>query len=155
MKRTILRAAIVIIVLIVAYLVMWPVPIHPAAWPPPVAPELTGVYAQNSELAGIERLKIDGFAPEDVAIDAQDRIYCGAVDGRIFRFQPDGTRPEVFASTKGRPLGLIFDHNANLIVADAMIGLMSFAPDGTSTVLSTGAEGVPFRCTNDLDLAAD
>jgi len=36
-----------------------------------------------------------------------------------------------------------------------MIGLMSIAPDGTSTVLSTGAEGVPFRCTNDLDVAGD
>ncbi len=127
MKRKIFLALLILIIVLVAYLVAWPVPINPAAWTPPVAPELTGVYAQNSELARIERLKIDGFAPEDVAIDAQDRIYCGAVDGRIFRFQPDGTRPEVFASTKGRPLGLIFDHNGNLIVADAMIGLMSFA----------------------------
>jgi len=127
MKRTILRAAIAIIVLVVGYLILWPVPINPAAWTPPVAPELTGVYAQNSELARIERLKIDAFAPEDVAIDEQDRIYCGAADGRIFRFQAD----------------------------DAMIGLMSIAPDGTSTVLSTEADGVPFRCTNDLDVAAD
>ena len=155
MKRTILRAAIAIIVLVVAYLILWPVPLNPAAWTPPVAPELTGVYAQNSELARIERLKIDAFAPEDVAIDTQDRIYCGAADGRIFRFQADGTKPEVFASTKGRPLGLIFDHDGNLIVADAVIGLISIAPDGTSTVLSTGADGVPFRCTNDLDVAAD
>ncbi len=155
MKRTILRAAIAIVALVVGYLILWPVPINPAAWTPPVAPELTGVYAQNSELAKIERLKIDGFAPEDVAIDKQDRIYCGADDGRIFRFQSDGTRPEVFANTKGRPLGLIFDHDGNLIVADAVIGLLSFAPDGTSTVLSNGAEGVPFRCTNDLDVAAD
>src|SRR5258708_6816338 len=155
MKRTIFRSIIAIIALLIGYLLLWPVPISPAAWSPPPAPDLTGIYAQNSELSRVERLKIDGFAPEDVAFDSQDRIYCGAEDGRIFRFQPDGTRPEVFASTKGRPLGLIFDHNGNLIVADAMIGLMSFAPDGTSTVLSTGAEGVPFRCTNDLDLAAD
>jgi sugar lactone lactonase YvrE len=155
MKRTILRALILIIVVGLVYLLTWPVPINPVAWTPPIAPALTGVYAQNSELARIERLKIDGFAPEDVAIDGQDRIYCGADDGRIFRFQPDGTKPEVFASTKGRPLGLIFDTSGNLIVADAMIGLMSIAPDGKSTVLSTEADGVPFRCTNDLDVAAD
>src|SRR5216684_7924009 len=154
-KRKIFLALLVVIIALLAYLILWPVPINPAAWTPPVAPELTGVYAQNSELAKIERLKIDGFAPEDVAIDKQDRIYCGADDGRIFRFQSDGTRPEVFANTKGRPLGLIFDHDGNLIVADAVIGLLSFAPDGTSTVLSNGAEGVPFRCTNDLDVAAD
>src|SRR3979409_751909 len=139
MKRTILRAAIVIIVLVVAYLLLWPVPINPAAWTPPAAPDLTGVYAPNSELARMERLKIDGFAPEDVAFDGQDRIYCGAEDGRIFRFQPDGTRPEVFARTGGRPLGLIFDTAGNLIVADSIKGLLSIAPDGNISVLTTEA----------------
>jgi sugar lactone lactonase YvrE len=155
MKRTLLRAAIAIIVLLVGYLVAWPVPINPVAWTPPTAPELTGVYAQNSELARIERLKVDGFAPEDVAIDSQDRIYCGTEDGRIFRFQADGTRPEVFANTQGRPLGLIFDHDGNLIVADAIKGLLSITREGSISVLTTEADGVPFRCTNDLDVASD
>jgi sugar lactone lactonase YvrE len=155
MKRTILRLLIAIVALLLGYLLLWPVPINPAAWTPPPAPELTGIYAQNSELSRIERLSVDGNLPEDVAFDSQDRIYCGTDDGRIFRFQPDGTHPEVFAQTKGRPLGLIFDHDGNLIVADALIGLMSIAPDGKSTVLSTDAEGVSFRCTNDLDVAVD
>lgn len=155
MKRIILRALLVIIVGLIAYLIAWPVPIDPVAWTPPAAPELTGVYAQNSELARVERLPLDGFAPEDVAIDSQDRIYSGTADGRIFRFQADGTRPEVFASTGGRPLGLIFDHDGNLIVADAIKGLLSIARDGSISVLATQADGVPFRCTNDLDVAAD
>jgi sugar lactone lactonase YvrE len=155
MKRTIVRLLIAIVALLLGYLLLWPVPINPAAWTPPPAPELTGIYAQNSELSRIERLSVDGNLPEDVAFDSQDRIYCGTEDGRIFRFQPDGTHPEVFAQTKGRPLGLIFDHDGNLIVADALIGLMSIAPDGKAAVLSAEAEGVPFRCTNDLDVAAD
>jgi sugar lactone lactonase YvrE len=155
MKRTIFRFVIAIIALLIGYLLLWPVAISPAAWTPPAAPELTGIYAQNSELAKIERLHVDGFGPEDVAIDSQDRIYGGAEDGRIFRLQADGTHPEVFASTQGRPLGLIFDRDGNLIVADAIKGLLSIARDGKISVLTTEAEGVPFGCTNDLDVAAD
>src|SRR6266705_6600792 len=155
MKRTVFRSLISIIALLIGYLFAWPVPINPAAWTPPIAPELTGVYAQNSELSKIERLPVDGFAPEDVAIDDQDRIYCGTEDGRIFRFQLDGTRPEVFANTPGRPLGLIFDHDGNMIVADAVKGLLSTDRNGKIAVLSTQADGVPFRCPNDLDVAED
>ena len=155
MKRTILKSLIAIIALLLAYLLLWPVPINPAAWTPPTAPELAGVYAQNSELARAERLNVDGNNPEDVAFDSQDRIYTGTEDGRIFRFQPDGTQPQVFANTGGRPLGLIFDHSENLIVADAVKGLLSIGRDGNITPLSTEAEGIPFRCTNDLDIASD
>ena len=104
MKRTVLRSLIAVIILLFGYLLLWPVPINPAAWTPPPAPELTGVYAQNSELSRIERLRIDGNRPEDVAFDSQDRIYCGDDRGRIFRFQPDGTKPELFAD---QPHGLL------------------------------------------------
>ena len=155
MKRIIFCVLAVLIVALGAYLLFWPVPINPLPWTPPTAPELTGVYAQNSELSKIERLQVNDFAPEDVAFDSQDRIYCGTLNGSIFRFQADGTHPELFAQTKGRPLGLAFDHHGNLIVADAVIGLASIGPDGKITVLSTEAEGIPFRCTNDLDIAAD
>jgi len=155
MKRTILRAVLAMVVVGLAYLLLWPVPINPVAWTPPAAPELTGVYAQNSELSRTERLRIEGHKPEDVAFDSQGRIYCGDEAGRIFRFQPDGTRPELFANTNGRPLGLIFDREGNLIVADAKIGLLSLDPNGKISVLANAAEGVPFRCTNDLDVATD
>lgn len=155
MKRKILRALLILIVGLLAYLLFWPVPINPAAWTPPPAPELTGVYAQNSELARVERLPVDGDKPEDVAFDKEDRIYSGTEDGRIFRFHADGTQPQVFANTGGRPLGLIFDHDGNLIVADAIKGLLSISRDGNITSLSTAAEGVKFGCTNDLDVATD
>src|ERR1043166_7650451 len=120
MKRTLLRSLLAVVVLSLGYLLLWPVPINPAPWTPPSAPELTGVYAQNSDLAKIERLPINGNKPEDVAFDSHDRIYCGDDQGRIFRFQPDGTNPALFAETRGRPLGLVFDHEDNLIVADAV-----------------------------------
>ena len=155
MKRTIFRSFVALLILLFAYLLVWPVPIDPVAWTPPTAPELSGIYAQNSELSKIERLRISGNKPEDVAFDAQDRIYCGDDEGHIFRLQPDGTKPELFAETKGRPLGLAFDAAGNLIVADAIVGLLSIAPGAQVTVLSTEADGVPYRCPNDLDVAAD
>ncbi|MDQ5844453.1 MAG: SMP-30/gluconolactonase/LRE family protein [Acidobacteriota bacterium] len=141
---------------ILLYLLLWPVPISPHAWTPPPAPTLTGPYQQNSLLAGTERLSLgEGFAPEDVAIASDGRIYTGMDDGRIMRLRADGTGPEVFANTQGRPLGLKFDSTGNLIVADANKGLLSVAADGLIIVLATESDGIVFRCTNDLDIAAD
>ena len=74
MKRTLLRSLIGIVVLLVGYLLFWPTPIDPVAWKPPPAPDLVGVYAQNSELSKIERLPTQGNKPEDVAFDPQDII---------------------------------------------------------------------------------
>lgn len=154
MKRVFI-VVLLLIAAVAAYLLLWPVSIHPAAWNPPAAPALAGVFAQNSELAKVQRLPVGGFAPEDVAFDSQNRIYCGTDDGLIYRLQADGSRPEVFVNTGGRPLGLVFDTTGNLIVADAVNGLLSVAADGKISSLSTEAAGVRFLCTNDLDIAAD
>jgi sugar lactone lactonase YvrE len=154
--KTLFRILLLIIAASLAYLLLWPVPISPAAWTPPTAPELAGPYAKNNRLAGVQRLDTgSGFAPEDVALDAQGRIYGGLEDGHIMRLEPDGAHATVFANTHGRPLGLIFDRAGNLIVADANNGLLSVSANGSITTLSTEANGVPFRCTNDLDVAAD
>jgi sugar lactone lactonase YvrE len=152
-----------LIAIVALYLLFWPVPISPEAWSPPPAPPLTAQYQQNSLLSKTERLSLGigtlgpgaGFGPEDIALDAEGRIYTGLDDGRIMRLHADGTTPELFSNTHGRPLGLAFDPNGNLIVADAIKGLLSIARDGSVTVLTTGADGVPFGCTNDLAVAAD
>jgi sugar lactone lactonase YvrE len=151
-----LLLVVVLLAACVAYLLLWPVPISPVAWTPPAAPGMTGDYQQNDRLAGTERLSLGtGFAPEDVAIDAENRIYAGMDDGRIMRLQSDGTRPELFANTNGRPLGLKFDNSGNLIVADSIKGLLSIGRAGEVSVLSTEADGIAFRITNDLDIAKD
>jgi sugar lactone lactonase YvrE len=152
-----------LITIVLSYFLFWPVPISPQSWNPPAAPQLTSQYQANSLLSTIQRLSLGtdgarpgtGFGPEDVALDSQDRIYAGLDDGRIMRLQADGTKPEVFSNTHGRPLGLVFDAASNLIVADAIKGLLSIAPSGLVTVLTTTADGLAFGCTNDLDVAAD
>ena len=161
--RRLLSFLAILIAIVLLYFLLWPVPISPQSWNPPEAPSLTGQYQQNSLLSKTERLSLGtdgartgmGFGPEDVALDAEGRIYAGLDDGRIMRLQADGTKPEVFSNTHGRPLGLIFDAAGNLIVADAIKGLLSIKSDGAVTVLTTSADGLAFGCTNDLDVAAD
>ena len=153
------RFGLVILLLIVvalAYLLLAPVPIAPAAWSPPASPGLTGQYAQNTRLSSVQKLPLgDGHKPEDVALDADGKIYAGFEDGRIMVLQPDGTQPRVFADTHGRPLGLIFDRDGNLIVADAIKGLLSINKAGEIKLLADEADGVKFSCLNDLDVGAD
>ena len=145
-----------ILVAALAYLLLAPVPIAPAAWTPPASPGLTGPYQQNTLLSPVQRLSLgDGHGPEDVALDAEGKIYAGFEDGRIMVLKPDGTEPRVFANTGGRPLGLIFDQQGDLIVADAIKGLLSVSKTGEVKVLATEADGVKFNCLNDLDVGAD
>src|SRR5688500_7460018 len=156
MVKRLVVFSLLLLVAVLLYLLVWPVPISPAAWNPAAAPPLSGDYEKNSRLANVQRLSLgDGFAPEDVAIDSKNRIYAGLDDGRIIRLQADGTRPELFANTQGRPLGMKFDTGGNLILADAIKGLLSISQDGSITVLSKQAGGKAILCANDLDIAAD
>ena len=137
------------------YLAITPSPIDPLAWETPTAPAMTGVLEPNDTLMKAQLLgkgRIHG--PEDTAVDAQGRVYSGLHDGTIVRIEADDS-VEPFADTQGRPLGMDFDAAGNLIVADAYKGLLSITPQGQITVLTTEAEGVPFRFTDDLDIASD
>jgi sugar lactone lactonase YvrE len=139
-----------------AYLALWPVGISPVSWVAPPAPELSGPFAPNSYLLGAEVILLPGArGPEDVALDSKQRIYVGVDDGRILRMSPDGTQPETFADTGGRPLGLAFDAAGNLLVADAVAGLLSVDREGKVTVLSTEAGGRPYGLVDDVDVAFD
>ena len=147
---------VLISVVALAYLFLAPVPITPAAWTPPTAPTLTGQYEKNTRLSSVQRLTLgEGHNPEDVALDSEGKIYAGFEDGRIMVLQPDGTQPRVFANTGGRPLGLIFDQSGNLIVADAIKGLLSVNKTGEIKLLADEADGARFQCLNDLDIGAD
>lgn len=144
------------IVIILLYLLFWPVPIKPAAWTPPDLPPLTGVYQENNCLAAIERLAQGvGIGPEDIAFDSQGFLYTGLEDGRILRVSLDGNNTELFANTGGRPLGLAFDAQESLIVADAFKGLLAIAPDGDIRVLTDTVDGRRINFADGLDIASD
>ena len=156
MLKKILLLLLVIIIAIVLYFVAWPVPVDPVAWDAPPNRGYAGPFAANERLKGIELLPIAGnHGPEDIALDAQGRIYAATHEGRIVRLKADGSNPENWVVTGGRPLGIDFDSKGNLIVADGFQGLLSIAPNGTITKLATVADGVPIRYADDVDVAAD
>ncbi|GHF27024.1 hypothetical protein GCM10017044_22580 [Kordiimonas sediminis] len=144
-----------LLVLLVLVLVVSPSVINPVKTERAKSSSYVGVYAENTELRNAQVISLkSGTGPEDVAVDSQGRIYGGLHDGRIVRILSDGQQ-ETFADTGGRPLGLHFDRENNLIVADAWKGLLSINPAGEITVLTTEANGVPFAFTDDLDIASD
>ncbi|WP_310681147.1 SMP-30/gluconolactonase/LRE family protein [Aliifodinibius sp. S!AR15-10] len=136
------------------YFSVWPVAIDPVSWEAPSNPGYSGPFETNELLKKMEKLPIgDNHGPEDLAVDSAGHIYASTHEGRIVHLQPDGTEPENWAETGGRPLGIEFDNNGNLIVADAFLGLLSIAKDGSINELTTAAEGIPIRYANDVDIA--
>jgi len=141
------------LLVVLLYSFAWPVSIDPVAWQPQPVPALEGDFAANRVLQGMELFATpNGHGPEDVAVDAEGRIYVGVDEGQILRYAADGSDPQLFADTGGRPLGLDFDRDGNLIVADAFKGLLSVDPSGAIEVLCTEAGSQPFAFTDDVDV---
>jgi sugar lactone lactonase YvrE len=140
---------------LIAFLLV-PSPIDPVAWKPPARPELRGPLAPNFLLRRAVLLGqgiLDG--PEDVAIGPDGLAYASVADGRIMRFHREPVRGgfEAFAATGGRPLGLDFDDDGTLWVADSVLGLLSVATDGKVTVRESEADGVVVQFADDVDVA--
>ena len=155
MRRS-LFVVVFALILLVLYLAFWPVEIDPGKWEPEASPALEGPFAQNNLLANMEIVAAAaGRAPEDIAIDAAGRIHAGYEDGRILRFQADGSSPELLVNTGGRPLGLEFDRAGRLIVCDSYKGLLSVSMSGELEVLATEHGGRRFGFADDLDIGSD
>ncbi len=144
-----------LVLLAVAYLLLWPTPVTPVVWQPSPDPGLNGDFSPNADLAQAEHL-VNGIGegPEDVTLAADGYLYTGLQDGRIMRFR-DGRAAEAFVNTGGRPLGMQFDVEGNLIVADAFMGLLSVNGDGGIRVLTDSVNGQKMLFPNDLDIADD
>lgn len=155
MKKALLVGLGFVLVLIL-YLCFWPVPIAPQSWEAPTSEGYVGVFSPNAQLASLDRLDIgDIHGPEDVAareIDGKLMLFVSSQDGLIRQIDPSSKTFATFAETGGVPLGLEFDGESNLIVADAYLGLLSITPDGTVSVLTNEVAGTPILYADDLDI---
>jgi hypothetical protein len=154
--RTIVGAILIMIAGLVLYLLTWPVPIEPVALTPSPNPGMTGPFVRNELLRGVEHLIPHSAGPEDVTRGPDGFLYAGLEDGRIVRFLVvEGSEPETFADTGGRPLGMQFDTREQLIVADGRRGLLSVNSGGEVSVLTDSVEGERMIFVDDLDIASD
>ncbi len=90
-------------------------------------------FAENDRLRDAEAIALGQIeGPEDIILDRRDHLYTVTRNGSIVRFlAPDYTVREEFARIGGRPLGLAFDRDENLIACVAGMGVYGVRPDRT------------------------
>ncbi|MEO1038860.1 MAG: SMP-30/gluconolactonase/LRE family protein [Pseudomonadota bacterium] len=93
------------------------------------------------------------FGAEDVEPGPDGRLYTGLPDGRILARSVEGGWSEI-AHTGGRPLGLAFDGEGRLIVADALRGLLR-REAGDWTVMMAPVPDGALVFTDDLTVLED
>ena len=129
MKKMV-RALALLLLALVGYLGLWPVPLQPVAWNAPAAPGYSGVHAANNKLSELQLISLGAEeGPEHIVLARDGRLYAAVASGNILRMNTDGTGQEVFANTGGRVLGFDFDAAGQLIAADAIKGLLAIGPD--------------------------
>ena len=116
-------------------------------------------YAENDRLRSAEAIGLDRIeGPEDIILDRQDRLYAGTREGWIVRFSgPNYETKEVFARIGGRPLGLSFDRDENLIICVGGMGVYGVTPAGKVYKVTDQTNRTPFKLNDDsrLRLADD
>lgn len=156
MSKLLFRISFIIILLLLGYLLISPVPVDPVAWQSPENPGYQGDFLVNDKLVGIERLALGRHhGPEDVVLDSEGRIYVSTHEGHIVRLEASGGEAETWIDTGGRPLGLKFDRYGNLIIADAYQGLLSVSKKGEVRVLTDSVDEQPILYANNLDIDAE
>ena len=142
--------------------------VNPAVVPLAPAPSLKdkgSPFAPNDRLVDAEPIGLDQVeGPEDVILDRQDRLYGSTRDGNIIRFSGARfERREVFAHIGGRPLGMQFDKDENLIVCVAGMGVYGVKPSGevfkvtdeTNRTWTKLNDNSRIRMADDLDIGPD
>jgi len=145
MSRTV-KVFVVLLIVIVCYLLFWPVPVSPKAWVSPGSASYEGDFSVNNKLAEFTKVSLDDLTgPEAIIQNPQTgEMIATSHEGWILRWKPE---------VDGRPLGIAFDGQGNLWVANAYIGLMKVTPDGVISTELDSVDDVPLLYADDLAIA--
>lgn len=154
--KIVLRTIGAATLLLLLYLAFWPVSVQPKSWHASNNTGYTGDFIANDKLANLTMVDLDTrVGPEDADVGPDGMIYVASHAGEILKIGPDNS-VKVFAQTHGRPLGIEFDQNGTLFVADAYRGLLSINRDGDVTLLANRTDdGSPILYADDLVVTSD
>ncbi|MEO0368526.1 MAG: SMP-30/gluconolactonase/LRE family protein [Pseudomonadota bacterium] len=157
MKKTV-QLLLAIVILSAAYFTFWPVPIDPQVWKAPPQTPYEGDYAVNDSLSSFDAMDLGGLhGPEAVITGPDNMLYATTHEGWIIRWSSaqSSEAAEQWVDAGGRPLGIAFDDQANLWVANAYLGLQKITPSGELTLELNEVQGTPIDYADDLDIASD
>jgi len=128
---------------------------HTAPFSPLPHPSFTGPLEPNTKLHNVKLFgKGKAAGAETVIVDSNGFLWGGTEHGMIIRIDPRTDNLEEFVSVGGRPLGLAFDLNQNLIVAESVKGLLSV---NTTTkeikVLVDSVDEIPVNFADGVDVS--
>ena len=153
--KKIFQALSALIVLGILYLCFYPIALEPIARKTPPFPGLKGVYAPNTKLVQTKLVPLPSPGAESIVKDSLGQFYTGLANGDILRFDAEGNQQTIVATTGGRPLGMKFAPNGELIIADQKKGLL--AMDSTYTVRSLVShyENEALKFVDDLTISKE
>ncbi|MFT4651305.1 MAG: sugar lactone lactonase YvrE [Porticoccaceae bacterium] len=141
--------------ILAGYVLLWPVPVEPVSWNAPADKGFVDDFEQNSRLDAIEIINLpDTHGPEGLALLGNE-VYAATREGWIVRYNQDTGEQVKWVNTQGSPLGIVFDANNNLLIADAYKGLLTVSPAGDISLLTRTVDGTDIDYADDLDVAAD
>lgn len=142
------------IVCALAYFFAWPVEIKPVAWDAPVNLGYVGKYAVNDKLNSFDKLTMGELSGPEAAVHAPNGdLVASTHEGWLVRWPANATEATRWIEIGGRPLGLDYDAEGNLWIANAYIGLMKLSTSGELTTEVSEVDGVSVEYADDVVVA--
>ncbi len=144
------------IVFALLYFFAWPVAIKPVAWDAPVNLGYVGKYAINQKLDSFEKLTMGDLSGPEAAVHAPNGdLVASTHEGWLVRWPAGETEATRWIDVGGRPLGIDYDAQGNLWIANAYTGLMKLSKTGELTVEVSEVDGVPVQYADDVVVAVN